>query len=365
MPSRGRRVACVALALLCALAASPAGAMAPAGPGGGPLRIAVFALDGFDLPSTVEMVPVQLTTLLVSELERRGHEIVRPSLSPSDFSLALDCTTVDDACLAKMAKHLGVDALFLGSVVRAGAAGAPAATAAPAPAHPVKKKKGPRGPKGPKLKKPRPAPAATAAPASTVATSPVTLRVTLRAFSLTARLESRVHDEEHAFVPGSIAATVDSIVTPFLPAAAASPGSLAAAHDDATLLPPAGLGPDGAPSPGVEAAAPPRARGLRVPALVIAGAGAVLLGGGVVMGFRTASYNSAYEDGANATVDDLIALDRIARRGRTAAILTDVLFAAGAVAIGAGAALFAASLRGPKAEVVVAASPDAPAASRP
>jgi len=358
MPSRGRRVACVALAALCVFPLAPAGAAAPDAPGGR-LRIAVFALDGFDLPSSVEMVPVQLTTLLVSELERRGHEIVRPSLSPSDFSLALDCATFDDACLAKMAKHLDVDALFLGSVGRAGAAGAPAGTAAAAPARPAKKKK-----KAAKGKKPRPAPAATAAPVVPAPAGPVTLRVTLRAFSLSPRLESRVHDEEHAFVPGEIAAAVESIVAPFLPAAASLPGGSAPAHDDAALLLPAGLPPEGAP-PGVEAAVPPPARGLRLPALLIAGAGAGLLGGGVAMGLRTAAYNRAYEEGPDATVDDLIALDQVARRGRTAAILTDVLFAAGAVAIGAGAALLAASLRGPKAAVVVAESPPAPAVSRP
>lgn len=80
--------------------------------------------------------------------------------------------------------------------------------------------------------------------------------------------------------------------------------------------------------------------GLPVAALVVGGAGAALLVGGLITGLMTASKQSELEDGCPTRVGCDPALEDTRDSGETLALVTDVLLVTGIAAVGVGAVLF-------------------------
>jgi hypothetical protein len=101
-------------AALLAAAAAPASARAEAVARG--RAVTVLGIDGFELPSVIEMAPVRYAEHVTSALEAAGWRVVPAPMGAADLSVALDCAATEPACVAKMAAHLGVDAVVLGEV---------------------------------------------------------------------------------------------------------------------------------------------------------------------------------------------------------------------------------------------------------
>jgi hypothetical protein len=78
---------------------------------------------------------------------------------------------------------------------------------------------------------------------------------------------------------------------------------------------------------------------LPIPALVVAGAGALLLGGSAITGVMTASKQSQLEDGCPTRLGCDPALEDTRDSGKTLALVTDVLLFAGIAAVGVAATL--------------------------
>ncbi|HEV8322397.1 MAG TPA: hypothetical protein VG389_12345 [Myxococcota bacterium] len=79
-------------------------------------RIAVFPLDGLDLPKEVEMAPYGLTTFLSRRMEKAGFAVVEPKLALRDMVVALSCEHLDQECAAKIATNEKVSRVVVGEL---------------------------------------------------------------------------------------------------------------------------------------------------------------------------------------------------------------------------------------------------------
>jgi hypothetical protein len=287
----------------------PAGTAAPAGPGvgeasvdvppppgGSGARVAVFSLDGFDLPAAVESAPVRLTALLVAVVAKQGHGVITPALGLSDMSMALDCAALDEACYALIAGSLKAEGILMGEMRAEGGK----------------------------------------------------THVKVRLHSLGAAVRGGGIDETITLTPTNVAAELERLAALFeraLAPPAPPPEPPRPPPASVPVLPPpdpgAGHGPASAGGGGGSGA-------VSVPGLVVAGVGAALLVAALPAGLNTSALNRRYADrvssGEDATLDDLARLRDIETKGERSALATVILLAAGGAILTTGVVITAISL---------------------
>jgi hypothetical protein len=259
---------------LAAMAAAVSFA-APAGPARADTanRVVIFPFEGFDLPAAYEKEPLQLNAVVELRFRTAAWDIVASTLMLRDMTVAVGCTAMDTACARALAEHFKADALVIGKLV---AKDGKVSAAVRRYAH--------DGSLVTELSEPLP----------------------------TASAER----------PAAYARLAEIVVTGKAPAPAAGAD-------------PAGPVTVPATRPAAGGGTVPPDRGVRLPVVPVGVAGLVLLAAAVPTAALTAKANHDFRASPRKSLADLDAAERIVKRGRLFAGLTDGLLAGGGAVLAA------------------------------